>query len=137
MKRSSIIILSIICIATTAIIGPYISHIISDQKEPDLVITSFGQSDNGYVGRDVVFEMDLSNQGAVTAKNCMVTIFDGRQGSQPMPSQFFDVTPTSNNTPVKIKSGIYNNTGIYQVKAELGCSNTRSQSTSFTLQVAQ
>ena len=137
MKKSSIIILAISCIATTAIIAPYILHIIANQKEPDLVITGFWQLDNGYVGRDVIFEMDLSNHGAVTAKNCIVTIFDGRQGSQPMPSQFFDVKPAPNNTPVKIKSGIHNDTGIYQVKAELGCSNTRSQSTSFTLQVAQ
>jgi hypothetical protein len=137
MKRSSIIILSICCIATTAIVGPYISHLISNQKNPDLIITHFGQFDNGYVGRDVVFEMDLSNQGLVTAKNCMITLFDGKTSSPPIISQFFDVMPTPNNTPIKIKSGIYDNTGIYKVRAELGCMNTKSQSAAYTLEVAQ
>lgn len=136
MKRSSIIILSICCIATTAIVGPYIAHLISNQKNPDLVITHFGQFDNGYVGRDVVFEMDFSNQGLVTAKNCMITLFDGKT-SLPITTQFFDVVPTPNNTPMKIKSGIYNSTGIYKVKAELGCMNTNTQSVAYTLEVAQ
>lgn len=136
MKKTSIIILAICCIATTAIVGPYISHLISNQNNPDLIISSFGQFDNGYVGRDVIFEIDLSNHGAATAKNCMITLFDGKANSQPMTSQFFDVTPAT-STPIKIKSGIYENTGIYQVKAELGCANTKSQSAAYTLEVAQ
>lgn len=137
MKKSSIIILSICCIATIAIVGPYILHLISDQKNPDVIITRFGQFDNGYVGRDVIFEMDLSNQGLVTAKNCMITLFDGKSSSPPITSQFFDVVSTSNNTSIKIKSGIYDTTGIYKVKAELGCLNTKSQSVAYNLEVAQ
>jgi hypothetical protein len=136
MKKLAVIS-AIICISVSAIMIPYISHILDNQKNPDLIITNFGQYSNGYVGRDVVFEMGVSNQGAVTAKNCMITLFDGNQGSQVIMSQFFDIIPTSNKIPVKIKSGIYENTGTYQVKAELGCMNTKSQSAEYTLQIAQ
>lgn len=135
--KKLVIIITTICIAVSAIMIPYILHITNNQKNPDLIITNFGQYSNGYVGRDVVFEMGLSNQGAVTAKNCMITLFDGKQGAQPIMSQFFDVIPTSNKIPIKIKSGIYENTGTYQVKAELGCMNTKSQSAEYTLQIAQ
>jgi hypothetical protein len=137
MKKQVIVALSIFCIAISAIMIPYIAHIMDNQKNPDLIITNFGQYSNGYVGRDVVFEMSVSNQGAITAKNCMITLFDGKQGSQLITSQFFDIIPNSNKIPVKIKSGIYENIGTYQVKAELGCMNTKSQSTEYTLQISQ
>lgn len=137
MKRSVILIFIICSIAATIVIAPYILHILHNQKNPDLIITGFGQLENGYVGRDVVFEMDLSNHGAIAAKNCMATLFEDVEGSQPITSQYFDVAPNSNNTSIVIKSGIYDHIGIYHVKTELGCMNTKSQSISYTLEIAQ
>lgn len=122
---------------TTGIIVSYVSHILNNQNNPDLIVTDFRPLQNGYAGRDSVFEMDLSNQGDVTAKSCTITLFDGIQGSHPITSKFFDVMPESKHTLAKIKSGIYPSTGVYHVKAELGCINTKSQSISYNLGIAQ
>ena len=137
MKRSVILILTICSIVTTGIIVSYGSHVLNNQNNPDLIITYFKPLQNVYAGRDAVFEMDLSNQGAVTAKNCTITLFDGIPSSPPITSKFFDVMSESNHTSVEIKSGIYHSTGLYHVKAELGCINTTSQSTLYDLAIAQ
>ena len=137
MKRSIILVLAICSIVATGIIVLYVLYIINNQKNPDLIITDFKPLQNGYAGRDAVFEMDLSNQGDVMAKNCKITLFDGIQSSHPVTSPFFDVMPESKHTLVKVKSGIYSSTGIYHVKAELGCTNTESQSISYNLGIDQ
>lgn len=136
MKRSIVLIFAI-CSITAIITIPYVLHVLHNQKNPDLIITSFGQLENGYAGRDVVFEMNLSNHGGVTAKNCKATLFDNIEGSQPIPSPFFDVMPNSNNTSVTIKSGIYHHIGIYHIKTDLDCMNAEPQSISYSLEIAQ
>jgi uncharacterized repeat protein (TIGR01451 family) len=115
--------------------GSYLTHMFDSQKEPDLVITAFGNLTTGHVGQTVTFEMDLFNQGTATAKDCMVIINDGIPGPQGVHSQFFDVTPTPASIPVKVPSQVYLETGTYVVKSQLFCDNFKSQSVWFSLQI--
>ena len=133
VSKKTYIILGMIL--SSIIVAAFFSHFFENPQGPDLVITSFGHIFNGTTGHAVTYEMDLFNKGTSTAKNCTVSLSDGRPGSQPILSSPFNVFPTRTAIQIKITSGIYDERGTYQIQSLLGCVNTKVQSAWDAIQI--